>query len=171
MLYSNSSEKRNAVSSTALAGIVVVVIAVAAVGAYLTIGSSPQVSTSNTSAVSSSSTSQSISSTRSGSSSSSTTSSSSSASSTPSTTTSSTSSATSTTSTSTSTSSALAFDFVLESTPNPILVAPGTNATYPQLTLSALPAASSGSETITLNATSPAGLTVAISPKTTKLDT
>ena len=50
-------------------------------------------------------------------------------------------------------------------------MAPGTNSTYPQLTLSALPAASSGSETITLNATSPAGLTVAISPKTTKLDT
>jgi len=50
-------------------------------------------------------------------------------------------------------------------------VAPGTNATYPQLTLSPLPAASSGTETITFNATGPAGLTVAISPKTTKLST
>jgi plastocyanin len=47
----------------------------------------------------------------------------------------------------------------------------GTNAAYPQLTLSALPAASSGSETITLNGTGPAGLTVSVSPKTVKLAT
>jgi plastocyanin len=46
-----------------------------------------------------------------------------------------------------------------------------SNATYPQLTFSPLPAASSGSETITLNATAPAGLTVVLSSNTVKLDT
>jgi plastocyanin len=44
--------------------------------------------------------------------------------------------------------------------PGTILVANGSSATYPNLTFGPLPAAQSGSETISLNTTVPSGLTV-----------
>ena len=43
--------------------------------------------------------------------------------------------------------------------------------TYPSLQLSALPAAASGSETITLNGTAPTGLTIKFIPNSVKLST
>jgi len=52
-----------------------------------------------------------------------------------------------------------------------MLVGVGSSATYPSLTLTALPAAASGNETITLNATVPTGLSIQFLPNSVKLNT
>jgi plastocyanin len=52
-----------------------------------------------------------------------------------------------------------------------MLVGVAASATYPSLTLTALPAAASGNETITLNGTAPAGLSVQFLPNSVKLNT
>jgi len=162
------NDGRAAVSAGVIAGFVVAVIAVAAVGAYLTLGVPPQSSTSTPNPISSSSAIQVTTSTTPTSSSLSTMSSPSSTSTTKSTASSSPSSSSTTT---TSTSSAFYFDFVIGSTPGTILVTPGGTANYPLLTLQPLPAASSGSETVKLNSIAPTGLTVTLSASSVALTT
>lgn len=171
MSYSRLSERRKAVSTVVLAGVVVVVIAVAAVGAYFALGPSSQAVSSTTGLTSSSSGTHPTSSTTPTSSSSSTTTSSASTSTTTSTSSTTPTSSSSPSSTASSTSSAFSFDFALGNTPDTILVSVGSTVTYPSLILQPLPAASSGSETVTLNSTVPSGLTLTLSSNSVKLTT
>ncbi len=55
--------------------------------------------------------------------------------------------------------------------PGTILLANGSSVTYPSLTLGPLPAAQSGSETVTLNSTAPSGLTVKFYKNSVSLNT
>jgi plastocyanin len=66
---------------------------------------------------------------------------------------------------------AFSFDFVIGSDPNTILLTAGSNATYANLTLQPLPAASSGSETVALSSTAPPGLALTLSTNSVMLTT
>jgi plastocyanin len=59
----------------------------------------------------------------------------------------------------------------MTNTPDPILVSVGAGVSYPKLDLVPLPAASTGSEAVTLNSTAPAGLTLKFNPSTVTLST
>jgi plastocyanin len=143
------SERREAVSTPVLAGIVVVVIVIAGVGAYLTLGSSPHASSSTTGETSSSTAAHPPTNT------------------TPSPSSASTSS-TSSSSPSATTSTSSALDFVIGSKPDTILMTPGSTVTYPVLTFTLTPS-SSGSETVTLSSTAPSGLALTFPTNSVKL--
>jgi len=59
----------------------------------------------------------------------------------------------------------------MTNTPDPILVQVGAGVSYPKLDLVPLPAASTGSEAVTLNSTTPTGLSLKFSPSSVNLST
>jgi plastocyanin len=137
-------EKLRAIGTAALAGVAVLVIAVAGVGVYLTLGSPPQASSSNTT-LASTNKSTSLSN--------------------------STSLSSSTTSSSTSSTSAVAFNFLLDNTPKIVLLKAGSSVTYPTIMITALPTPASGSETIILNSTTQTGIALKFASNQVQLGT